>query len=433
MPDQQNDGIPDALSQPAEAYADPRLQNILSGLIGGIKQQVATPGAVMQPNPYPAGSDEAAWYDNNRAATMANWAPGMALGMIGGSGVVPGEAGALRSGINWDRSTVSHGNLPVYGDKTVVEVPTAALDKAFKATDPRAHADVVKPKQEVVDYAASGKPMSLPEVDATNGRIGFTNGRNRFAVARDNGEAMIPVATETPEALQALLAKHVEPPKQTLPQYINSGPYSGETTPLSGKTLHHETSPENAVALIREDLTNEASKIRPSKMFLTDNPDIAIGQGGQGVRVEYNGDLVSGAEHVKPGTGDRTGREYQANGIGNGAIQRITVAPGERMDLPPAWERRLGSSFDKQEMPDGSVVYTHKTMPAPSQTHVILDDNLKAIVKKYGMAGLQMLPPATAAFLSKRMTPVQHNPFATGGNPAITPVDGDPFNPEGNT
>jgi hypothetical protein len=35
--------------------------------------------------------------------------------------------------------------------------------------------------------------MSLPEIGVAGRRLGFQNGRNRFAVARDNGDAMIPV------------------------------------------------------------------------------------------------------------------------------------------------------------------------------------------------------------------------------------------------
>ena len=344
-----------------------------SHLAQGFVEQRATPGAVMQPNPYPTGSEEAAWYDNNRQDTINNWAPGMALGMIGtGAPMAQGGAAGIAGGklqmragegVNWDRATVSRGELPIYGDKQVIDVPVAALDRAFKATDPRMYLD--KPKAEVAEYAASGKPMSVPEVDVGNGRLGFTNGRNRFAVARDNGETTIPVATESPDELRALLAKHGGQPKQELPKFINNGPYSGETTPISGKTLHHETSGENAAALIREDLTNEVSKIRPSNMFMADNPDIAIGQNGSGVRLEYAGDLVSGAEHGKPGTGDMAGREYRANAIGNGAIRRITVAPGERLDLPPAWERRLESSFVRTDTPGGGTVYTHKSMLEP--------------------------------------------------------------------
>jgi hypothetical protein len=85
--------------------ASNRAWKILSGIAGGLKQQVATPGAVMQPNPYPAGSEEAAWYDANRQETMANWAPGMAMNTMGTGAfarpaVIPGEtvlgAGAVR-------------------------------------------------------------------------------------------------------------------------------------------------------------------------------------------------------------------------------------------------------------------------------------------------------------------------------------------------
>ncbi len=62
-----------------------------------------------------------------------------------------------------------------------------------------------------------------------------------------------------------------------------------------------------------------------------------------------------------------------------------------------------------------------------TSNYVVFDDNLINIVKKYGLAGISMLPPSAAAFLSQRINPVDHNPFAKGGNPAMTPVDHDPF------
>lgn len=68
-----------------------------------------------------------------------------------------------------------------------------------------------------------------------------------------------------------------------------------------------------------------------------------------------------------------------------------------------------------------------------ARNHVKLDDNLVSIIKKYGMAGVSMLPPAAAAFLGPRVKPVDHNPFAIGGTHAMTPVDHDPFNPDDNT
>lgn len=66
------------------------LQNFGSGLL----QQFTTPGAAMQPNPYPQGSEEATWYDQNRQDTMNQWAPGMALNMVG-TGAQFAEPGAL--------------------------------------------------------------------------------------------------------------------------------------------------------------------------------------------------------------------------------------------------------------------------------------------------------------------------------------------------
>lgn len=80
-----------APSGPNDPYNSPQLAQRLAD---GIRQFLSTPGAVMQPNPYPAGSEEAAFYDQHRQAAMAQWAPGMAASMIGG-GTPFAEAGAL--------------------------------------------------------------------------------------------------------------------------------------------------------------------------------------------------------------------------------------------------------------------------------------------------------------------------------------------------
>lgn len=80
-----------APSGPNDTYNSPQFAQRLAD---GIRQFLSTPGAVMQPNPYPAGSEEAAFYDQHRQAAMAQWAPGMAASMIGG-GTPFAEAGAL--------------------------------------------------------------------------------------------------------------------------------------------------------------------------------------------------------------------------------------------------------------------------------------------------------------------------------------------------
>ena len=43
----------------------------------------ATPGAIMQPNPYPPGSEEALWYDGQREQLISRAAPAIAFAMLG--------------------------------------------------------------------------------------------------------------------------------------------------------------------------------------------------------------------------------------------------------------------------------------------------------------------------------------------------------------
>src|SRR5450756_1956973 len=54
----------------------------------------ATPGAIMQPNPYPPGSEEASWYDDQREQLINKAAPAMAFAMLG-TGAPMAESGAV--------------------------------------------------------------------------------------------------------------------------------------------------------------------------------------------------------------------------------------------------------------------------------------------------------------------------------------------------
>lgn len=140
-----------------------------------------------------------------------------AAGLVTTGGMPFSEEGALGSAggkINWDRKTVGRGS-PLAPGTSVIDVPVGALDSAFKQ-----HADgyyIDKPKPQVMDHAMSGQPMSLPEVGAVDGRIGFQNGRNRFAAARDAGETIIPVAVETGNVKDVLeaLSHHTPATVQT--------------------------------------------------------------------------------------------------------------------------------------------------------------------------------------------------------------------------
>ena len=169
-------------------------------------------------------------------------------------------------------------------------------------------------------------------------------------------------AMTDPIVAQRLLSS-IDEPARLMPKYLRAGAATIETTPISGKTLFHETSAENAATLLSEDLINSTDRLRQSNIFLADNADIALGQGGQGVRIEFDGNLVSGREHSKPGTGDLTGREYQANALGNNAIKSITVPAGEELPLKPSWRAKFAATFDRTELADGSVRYDRKEAP----------------------------------------------------------------------
>jgi hypothetical protein len=61
----------------AEAQADVR------NVIGALAAPVMVPGQMMKPNPYPPGSEEAAFYDAKKLETATTWAPEMALNLAG--------------------------------------------------------------------------------------------------------------------------------------------------------------------------------------------------------------------------------------------------------------------------------------------------------------------------------------------------------------
>jgi hypothetical protein len=156
----------------------PEVDKVIKGIAGGLMQQAATPGAVMQPNPYPAGSEEATWYDQNRQDTMAQWAPGMALntmgtGAIAGVGLGPGEV-ALGAG------AVRRAKAPATEVPAAVEAPAAAPHPAHNPILQDAfHADMGPDKGQAAYeayIAAHGEPPNVPKSEAPVGDVGGGGG-----------------------------------------------------------------------------------------------------------------------------------------------------------------------------------------------------------------------------------------------------------------
>lgn len=142
---------------------------------------------------------------------------------------------------------------------------------------------------------------------------------------------------------------------------IPVGPSSIRATPHPDKVFYHETSPQSAASIIADDMTNHARGVRTSNLFVTDDPALAIGQGGRGVHIEFDGGAVSAKEHQKPATGIVGGNEYKADAMANEAINRVTVPAGEELPLSRTQKANFLRRFDETKQDDGSTEYTRKT------------------------------------------------------------------------
>src|SRR5436190_3634622 len=70
-------------------WANRLTDRLPKAVMGGLAEMVKTPGALMTPNPYPAGSEEADFYDATKKQAATDWAGGMALNTMG-TGAVDG-------------------------------------------------------------------------------------------------------------------------------------------------------------------------------------------------------------------------------------------------------------------------------------------------------------------------------------------------------
>ena len=78
----------------AEKFVNPAV----SGGLAALGQQAMVPGQLAKPNPYPEGSEAWSWYNDQKSNAEAQWAPEMAVGMIGSPAAVGGLPGTVGSG-----------------------------------------------------------------------------------------------------------------------------------------------------------------------------------------------------------------------------------------------------------------------------------------------------------------------------------------------
>ena len=177
--------------------------------------------------------------------------------------------------------------------------------------------------------------------------------------------AAVPVAEEV---IEEESSKPVFTPPEAAPRVDSIerfplGPTSIKPTVVAeDKPLYRETNPSGVDDLLREDL-----QFGYAPVFVTDNPDLALGQGGNvGAMVEFRPNSVSGKVSPKPVPGEITGNEYQADVIAPRAIQSITFANQKAANKLSGFSKRaLQQRFTKETLPDGRVKYTRKAEAKP--------------------------------------------------------------------
>lgn len=143
-----------------------------------------------------------------------------------------------------------------------------------------------------------------------------------------------------------------------LPAEVSYGIGTIKPKPLGG-VLFRETGEQGLNDLIRSLGANTAEKGSVDSLFVSDSKDLAIGQGGnKGVKIVFDGDLVSGAEFKKPATGIAgvTGKEFKTNYVGRNSILELTVPKEAKLNRQT--QDFLNLHYDKKEMKNGLIRYT---------------------------------------------------------------------------
>ena len=131
----------DAASTPPQSTGADYPERALAALGRGLAHTASVPGRLAAPNPWPEGSEQWQWYEDSKRQTATNWAPEMALNMIGspamggvsaggreavlGSGAVlrkprgGNKAGTEAAPVN-ETGTI---DVPVLGDTSPINAP----------------------------------------------------------------------------------------------------------------------------------------------------------------------------------------------------------------------------------------------------------------------------------------------------------------------
>jgi hypothetical protein len=150
-----------ALSPQDQAAMQPEtfVTPMVKALLGGMASNVAKPGQIMTKNPYPPGSEENSWYEDQRMKGVGDWAPRTAISMLGG-GSPMAESGAL--GMAGGRTTMP-GAVALRGPGGKFLKPMSDARGIPNPFIPEVASYKVPKPGEVIPTAEPANPMYTPE------------------------------------------------------------------------------------------------------------------------------------------------------------------------------------------------------------------------------------------------------------------------------
>jgi hypothetical protein len=123
---------------------------------------------------------------------------------------------------------------------------------------------------------------------------------------------------------------------------------------------------------------------------------LAIGQrNNKGVFITFRPDALSGSEHLKPGTGDIAGREYQTDIVAPRAIYSVEMAANDVKQLRGVTRNRL-TNFVREDIGNGIVRFTRSDLGADGYPAKIADAEPQQAPKPEAAAPARSAEPAQA-------------------------------------
>lgn len=389
-------GIPDALDLTpvdydpfaAEKFANPTVKAVLGDLASLPKRAIDA-----------SAQDVQHLGESGYTPTAIGPAVETALNMIGGAGVVPAEANTLRSGIK-----AYHGSPHDFDKFSMDKIGTGEGAQAYGHGMYFAENEAVAKsyREALAGSSVDGKQFN-PANPLHQAAARIDEHGNRAAaiaeverrIAHDPGDEM------NPRVLAMLLHRPEIPPIK----------------PAGGKMYEVNINADSAHFL---DWDKPLAADHPLRQKIAESAQAALDRATTGANRNIAKDALFHASN-----GNLTGQgAYQQ-------LARTNTRPGIIPDINISQPAKASEILKDAGIP--GIKYLDQGSRGTgegSRNYVVFDDNLVNIIKKYGMAGVSMLPPAAAAFLSQRVKPVDHNPFAIGGTHAMTPVDHDPFTPD---